>query len=633
MEDKIKKYILKKHPSYFQLLEYFEIDEEELQQLIFELESNGVILKVKDKYFLTTELGYVPATIASIKEKYAFATISEDNDVYIDILNLSNAFIGDTVLLKRISDINDYKEEYAVVKVLKRAFKEVVGEVNFKGKDKVLLLDNKIVAGHFNFYLNDKDLKVSKNQIVKAVISKYGSKDIFVKVVEVLGNKFDLGMDVARIILSNGAPLTFPEEVLEQVKKIPEKVLSKDKIDRENFTDHLIVTIDGDDAKDFDDAVEVVKVDDIYYVGVHIADVSYYVKEDSPLDKEALNRATSLYVQDRVVPMLPFELSNGICSLNPNVERLATSCLFSIDKKGKILTRYVCKSVIKSKHRLTYNYVNKFLNEERHLKNEYNELEKLLINLDEVSSIIRKKRNKRGNIELNSTELSFGFDNGGEVVSVTKRVQDVGEKLIEDLMITANEIVASMIEEMKLPMIYRIHEHPKAKKLESLIHLSLSKGYPINIDILNCKPKNIQEYLSTINDEIDKEVISSFTLRCLAKAKYSLENKKHFGLASSCYTHFTSPIRRYPDLIVHRLVEKYLIKKNVSYSKEFVASLALKAQLSSLRERRALSISRTVEGLLSAKYMKRHLGDEYDAKIVSITPFVIALIFPSDNST
>ena len=492
MEDKIKKYILKKHPSYFQLLEYFEIDEEELQQLIFELESNGVILKVKDKYFLTTELGYVPATIASIKEKYAFATISEDNDVYIDILNLSNAFIGDTVLLKRISDINDYKEEYAVVKVLKRAFKEVVGEVNFKGKDKVLLLDNKIVAGHFNFYLNDKDLKVSKNQIVKAVISKYGSKDIFVKVVEVLGNKFDLGMDVARIILSNGAPLTFPEEVLEQVKKIPEKVLSKDKIDRENFTDHLIVTIDGDDAKDFDDAVEVVKVDDIYYVGVHIADVSYYVKEDSPLDKEALNRATSLYVQDRVVPMLPFELSNGICSLNPNVERLATSCLFSIDKKGKILTRYVCKSVIKSKHRLTYNYVNKFLNEERHLKNEYNELEKLLINLDEVSSIIRKKRNKRGNIELNSTELSFGFDNGGEVVSVTKRVQDVGEKLIEDLMITANEIVASMIEEMKLPMIYRIHEHPKAKKLESLIHLSLSKGYPINIDILNCKPKNIQ---------------------------------------------------------------------------------------------------------------------------------------------
>ena len=200
MEDKIKKYILKKHPSYFQLLEYFEIDEEELQQLIFELESNGVILKVKDKYFLTTELGYVPATIASIKEKYAFATISEDNDVYIDILNLSDAFIGDTVLLKRISDINDYKEEYAVVKVLKRAFKEVVGEVNFKGKDKVLLLDNKIVAGHFNFYLNDKDLKVSKNQIVKAVISKYGSKDIFVKVVEVLGNKFYLGMDVARII-------------------------------------------------------------------------------------------------------------------------------------------------------------------------------------------------------------------------------------------------------------------------------------------------------------------------------------------------------------------------------------------------------------------------------------------------
>lgn len=616
MLDKILNYIKDTHPTYNQIISFFGIDNEIINKNLLELEEQGLIDKIKNEYYLTSQLNLVPATIVSIKEKFAFGNVSEDEDCYIAIQNLKNAFLDDRVLLKKISNAYE-KDEYEVIKVTKRARKELVGEVKLYGSSKILLVD-KIAQPSFLFLLNEGKFSVHNGQIVRAKIKKITSQSAVLDVIEILGDKTDVGMDVARIILFNNAPLNFPSEVIEEIKNIPSEVNKEDLVNREDYRDHLIVTIDGEDAKDFDDAVEVCKVDDIYYVGVHIADVSYYVKENSAIDKEALNRATSLYVRDRVVPMLPFELSNGICSLNPHVDRLVTSCLFSIDEQGHILTTHICKGVINSKHRLTYTYVNEFLNKTRYEKNEYNDLEKMLISLQEVSSIIRKQREKNGGLDLSSTELNFVLDQEGTPLEVKKRVQDVGEKLIEDLMIKANEVVASTIEKMDLPMVYRIHENPKAKKLETFMRISLAKGYPLSVDPLKVTPLEISKYLNNI-EENDKKILSSLLLRCLAKAKYSIQNKKHFGLASKSYTHFTSPIRRYPDLIVHRLINKYIVNNNKTCSDEEKAHLATEAQLCSTRERRALVIERTVESLLSCKYMMNYLGNEFISKIVSMS--------------
>lgn len=616
MLDKILNYIKDTHPTYNQIISFFGIDNEIINKNLLELEEQGLIDKIKNEYYLTSQLNLVPATIVSIKEKFAFGNVSEDEDCYIAIQNLKNAFLDDRVLLKKISNAYE-KDEYEVIKVTKRARKELVGEVKLYGSSKILLVD-KIAQPSFLFLLNEGKFSVHNGQIVRAKIKKITSQSAVLDVIEILGDKTDVGMDVARIILFNNAPLNFPSEVIEEIKNIPSEVNKEDLVNREDYRDHLIVTIDGEDAKDFDDAVEVCKVDDIYYVGVHIADVSYYVKENSSIDKEALNRATSLYVRDRVVPMLPFELSNGICSLNPHVDRLVTSCLFSIDEQGHILTTHICKGVINSKHRLTYTYVNEFLNKTRYEKNEYNDLEKMLISLQEVSSIIRKQREKNGGLDLSSTELNFVLDQEGTPLEVKKRVQDVGEKLIEDLMIKANEVVASTIEKMDLPMVYRIHENPKAKKLETFMRISLAKGYPLSVDPLKVTPLEISKYLNNI-EENDKKILSSLLLRCLAKAKYSIQNKKHFGLASKSYTHFTSPIRRYPDLIVHRLINKYIVNNNKTCSDEEKAHLATEAQLCSTRERRALVIERTVESLLSCKYMMNYLGNEFVSKIVSMS--------------
>ena len=615
MVEKIINFIKSNHPDYDEIVSFFGIEKEEINAFLLHLEKEGLIDKLKNKYYLTSELNLVPATIVSIKEKFAFANVSEDEDVYIDIRNLKNAFLDDRVLVKKISH-NYQKEEFEVVIVTNRARKQIVGIVNGYGSTKVLIVD-KLAQPEFLFLLDDSKVNVKNGQVIKGTIRKIASKSAVIEVDEVLGNKNDIGVDVSRIILFNNAPLYFPDEVLQEVKSIPSEVSEEDKVGREDFTDNLIVTIDGESAKDFDDAVEVIKIDDIYYVGVHIADVSYYVKKGSAIDLEALNRATSLYVQDRVVPMLPFELSNGICSLNPNVDRLVTSCLFAIDSKGHILSSNICKGVIRSKHRLTYTYVNDFLNKQKDTKKKFTPLEEMLIHLQEVSNIIRKKRNKKGSLELQSTELEFSIDEKGFPYEIKKRQQDVGERLIEDLMIKANEIVASTIEKMKLPMVYRIHEHPKAKKLESFQRISASKGYPLNVDILNCSSLDIASYLTTVKQE-DKKVLSSLLLRCLAKAKYSISNKKHFGLASDSYTHFTSPIRRYPDLIVHRLINQYIVNSLSSGDKQ-KDLLNIEAQLCSTRERRALTIERAVEALLCAKYMKKHLGDEYEATIVSMT--------------
>ena len=616
MKRKMLDFILKNHPSYQDMREFFvDLNKATFDSFLLEFEQDGLIVKLKDKMYLSKELNLIPARIVSIKERFAFAAVSEEEEVFIAINNLKNAFIDDQVLIKKVSQSYQGKSEYEVIKITKRAREEVVGEVKIFASTKTLIVNN-LAASNYLFLIQEKDIVVQQNQIIRAKIVKTTAKNCIVTPIEIIGNKMDIGVDISRIILSNNAPLNFPLEVEEEVKQIPSEVLKKDYKYREDFTNHLIVTIDGEDAKDFDDAVEVTKDGDLYHVGVHIADVSHYVKEKSEIDKEALNRATSLYVSDRVVPMLPFELSNGICSLNPHVDRLVTSCLFTVNRQGKIISSRLCKGVINSKHRLTYTYVNEFLSSQK--KDKLTELENLLINLNEVASLIRKRRNALGAVSLSSTELNFKLNEEGVPSEVIKRKTGLGEQLIEDLMIAANEVVASTIEKRDLPMVYRIHENVRAKKLDAFKRIAMVKGYPFNVDPLMCRPKDVSNFINSIKDEKDKEILSNLLLMCLAKAKYSIENKKHFGLASESYTHFTSPIRRYPDLIVHRLINKYIVNQEKEVNEEFKASLHTKAQLCSQRERRALNIERSVESLLAAKYMKERLGNEYEAIIVSM---------------
>lgn len=598
--------------SFAQLKEIFMVDDYKLNEALNSLIDQGKIVKNRNEFYLPKSLGLIRGKIISMKAKYSFADISLEEDVYISNDNLNSAFKGDEVFLKK--DKTAFKDnEYIVFSIIKRAKSTFVGEVETLYDQKILNVDG-FVNDDFVFVLQKYPSNILDGTIVLVRIIKQTKKYATCEVIAVVGNKNEPGVDISRIILSNDAPLKFPLSVIKEVEGIPTTIENENIKGYKDFKDHLIVTIDGDDAKDFDDAVEVEKYDGYYQVGVHIADVSHYVTKDSEIDKEALNRATSLYASDRVVPMLPFELSNGICSLNPNVDRLVMSCLFKVKKDGTIYDTKIYQGIIRSKARLTYNYANKILHHQEVEKHFDKEIDDLIFNLYEVANIIRKRRNKAGALNLESTELKFIVDKNGDVLDIIKRTQDVGEALIEDLMVTANEVVASKIEQLKLPFIYRIHDQPQARRMDTFVNISNHLGYPCSFSSLDVTPKELSMHLDKVS-KVERPILSNVLLRCLAKAKYSTENVGHYGLASTCYTHFTSPIRRYPDLIVHRLLKRYLIEDNLEDLVLLKDELNYLAEDTSFKERRALNIERSVDDLLSAKYMSSKIGEQFEGII------------------
>ena len=605
--------LLKKHSLPRKVILEFFSDEKEVNKVLDELISEGEIVYHNHKFYLPSQLDLIKGKIVAIKDTYSFASIEGEEDGYINNYNLNGAFIDDIVYLKR--DYSYGYISYEVVSIIKRGRDKIIGEVR-EINGKFFLITKDVSSKDVDFIIEHSEVSLFDGYIVSAVITKETSHIVYLNVISIIGHKNDPGVDIERIILNHGADIEFPLEVREELKSIPDKLQENDYLNREDFTSRLIVTIDGEDAKDFDDAVEVERTSNGYLVGVHIADVSHYVVEDSPLDKEALSRGTSIYVTDRVVPMLPVELSNGICSLNPHVDRLVTSCIFEVDNFGNVINSRITKGVINSKARLTYTYVNKLfhheLNKDEHVDEE---VDQMLFILNEVARKIRKRRNRLGAINLESTELKFICDESGKPLDVIKRKQDEAEELIEDLMICANEIVASTIENMKLPFAYRIHEQPKSKKIDSFIKLSNHLGYSCLFSSLTVSPKELSEHLEKINDKDKKEVLSMMLLRSLAKARYCIDNKGHFGLASSSYCHFTSPIRRYPDLLVHRLIQRYLIDGDISFDNTFIEEVSFICENSSIKERRALSIEREVEDLESAKYMEDKLGNIYSGII------------------
>ena len=411
---------------------------------------------------------------------------------------------------------------------------------------------------------------------------------------------------------------------MEEVNDIPTSVEQNDKIDRKDLTNEKIFTIDGDDTKDIDDAVSISKKGDNYILGVHIADVSYYVKEGTELYKEALDRGTSVYLVDRVIPMLPHKLSNGICSLNPNEERLAVSCVMEINPKGKVVDYDIFPSVIKSRKQMTYNNVNKVL--EGNTPEDYKEFEDDLNLMEELAVILRNEKLSRGYLDFDAKEAKIICDEKGKPIEIKLRERGKGENLIEDFMIIANETVASHLFNLEYPSIYRVHEVPEDKKINEFIQSLSLLGIDIKGDRNYSNPLKLKKILDVLRDREDFDVLSNLLLRSLRKAEYKSENLGHYGLGSKCYTHFTSPIRRFPDTTVHKLLREYLFNKpNPNKLNELIDKynnlLPSIAEHASLKERNAIDCERDVDDMKMAEYMEGHIGEVFDGIIDSIMNF------------
>ena len=580
----------------------------------------------KDKYMMLEKSHLRKGVMRTNKKGFGFVEIENmDDDVYVAADNMNGAIHDDIVLVEITSKMTLDRLEGRVLKIIKRQVQRYIGEITFdeKGKGHIKLDDNKI---KLNIEIpKDKALNaVDGHKVVVELVKKLNNNLKYEgKVLEIIGHKNDPGVDILSIIYKYNINTVFPDEVKEEVSNINMEVLPEELKGRRDLRDQVIFTIDGDDTKDIDDAISIEKFASGHYkLGVHIADVSYYVKEGSPLDNEAMERGTSVYLVDRVIPMLPHELSNGICSLNPNVDRLAISCVMEFDSSGKQIDYEIFPSVIRSRIQMTYKKVNSIL-EKNVVPEGYEPYADTLKNMAELASILRKAKVKRGYINFDIDEAKILVDENCKPTEITVRERGTGENLIEDFMIAANECVATHIYFMNLPFIYRVHEVPKEEKIRSFLGFVSNLGYQVPGDIKDTKPTTMQRILKALEDKPEYKILSSLLLRCMQKAVYRPENLGHYGLASSCYTHFTSPIRRYPDTTVHRLLRTYLFENKLDNStiRKWEEKLVYIAEHSSERERASVDCEREVEDMKMAEYMESHIGEEFEGMISSVTSF------------
>ena len=599
----------------------------ELSDELRKLEDEVVVYHSnKDKYMMLEKSHLRKGVMRTNKKGFGFVEIENmDDDVYVAADNMNGAIHDDIVLVEITSKMTLDRLEGRVLKIIKRQVQRYIGEITFdeKGKGHIKLDDNKV---KLNIEIpKDKTLNaVDGHKVVVELVKKLNNNLKYEgKVLEIIGHKNDPGVDILSIIYKYNINTVFPDDVKEEVSNINMEVLPEELKGRRDLRDQVIFTIDGDDTKDIDDAISIERFASGHYkLGVHIADVSYYVKEGSPLDNEAMERGTSVYLVDRVIPMLPHELSNGICSLNPNVDRLAISCVMEFDSSGKQIDYEIFPSVIRSRIQMTYKKVNSIL-EKNVVPEGYEPYADTLKIMAELASILRKAKVKRGYINFDIDEAKILVDENCKPTEITVRERGTGENLIEDFMIAANECVATHIYFMNLPFIYRVHEVPKEEKIRSFLGFVSNLGYQVPGDIKDTKPTTMQRILKALEDKPEYKILSSLLLRCMQKAVYRPENLGHYGLASSCYTHFTSPIRRYPDTTVHRLLRTYLFENKLDNStiRKWEEKLVYIAEHSSERERASVDCEREVEDMKMAEYMESHIGEEFEGMISSVTSF------------
>lgn len=600
------------------------IDEyKSLQNTLDEMVSDGILYysDKKKKYLLLENSHLVKGTLSLNEKGFGFIIINKDiKDVYVNEKNINGAQDGDLVLFEYLNKDKE-RPEGRIIKTIKRNYEPLVGEVILVDGEYFVKPDKKGA----NIYIPRDNLNGAVEGH-KVVVTPLKEGNRVGKITKIIGHKNDVGVDILSFVYEYNFSPSFPDEVIEELDDIP-SYLTEEEINKElssgrrDLRSEEIFTIDGSDTKDIDDAISLSKLDDgKYKLGVHIADVSYYVKEGTKLDDEAYFRGTSVYLVDRVLPMLPHKLSNGICSLNENEDRFAFSCVMIIDDKGDIGHYEIFKSIIRSRKKMTYEEVNKIL-EENTTSEDYKPFEKTLLLMNELSKILRKKMIRRGYIEFESTEAKIKVDENCHPTHIESRVQRSGEELIENFMIAANETVASSIYYKNLPGIYRVHDKPDEKRLGEFMKFLSLHGYVVNGKSKIDNPKDLQHILSQLEEVPEVRVLHDMAIRSQAKAVYSDINIGHFGLGSKCYSHFTSPIRRYPDLILHRLLKDY----NYNYSDRIISErkeeLPIECEHCSIREQEAQNCERDVDKMKKAEYMMDHIGEVYDGIISGVQEF------------
>ena len=600
-------------------------DIKELNETLTVLENDFVVYHTnKNKYMLLEDSHLLKGIMRINKKGFGFVEVdNREEDIYVSENNLNGAIHGDIVLVEIISKKTAKDVEGRILRVVKRPVTRYVGEINFRKNNGYVILDDKKVKVEIEVKKEDSLNAVDGHKVVVELGKKINNHKYQGKVVEIIGHKNDPGVDILSIVYKYNINVDFPDDVKEQVSMMPMEVSEEELKDRRDLRDTVIFTIDGDDTKDIDDAISIKKLSNGHYeLGVHIADVSYYVKEGSPLDNEAMERGTSVYLVDRVIPMLPHELSNGICSLNPNVDRLAISCVMEFDSNGKQIKYDIFPSVIRSRIQMTYKKVNSIL-EDNVIPEGYEEFADDLRLMKELADILRAMKVRRGYIDFDVDEAKILVDENCVPTDVVLRNRGTGEMLIEDFMIAANECVATHIYFMNLPFIYRVHDMPKEEKIRSYLSFIGNLGYQIPGNIKDFKPKSMQKLIEYLSDKKEFKILSELLLRSMRKAIYQKENIGHYGLASSCYTHFTSPIRRYPDTTVHRLLRTYLFNHDMSSDtiRHWDEKLVYVAEHSSSRERASVDCEREVEDMKMAEYMEKHIGEEFEGMISTVTNF------------
>ena len=624
------------------------VDFKMLVSTLAKMEREGtVFLNKKGEFKLAEKDAVLSGVFRASDRGFGFVSIEDqEDDIYIPNNQTNFALDGDIVtvdILRPAEPWFDKGAEGRVKAIIERKFTQLVGEFfayTQEGIDETGLYgyiepkDKKLTD--FRVFIEEKGIKPVDGAVVLVEIMLYPDGDFprsmqgIVK--SIIGHKNDPGIDILTIVYKHGIQIEFPDEVMTQANEVPDKVTEKDRENRRDLREEMVVTIDGEDAKDLDDAVTVKKLGNGHFkLGVHIADVSYYVTEDSPLDAEAYDRATSVYLTDRVIPMLPHRLSNGICSLNPNEDRLAMSCEMEIDATGKVVKHDVFQSVIRSYRRMSYTQVNQIIMDtDEAVRKENEDLVPMFEEMAELHKILESNRKRRGAIDFESPEAKIIVDPEGHPLDIVLRERGIGERIIESFMLAANETVSEHYTRMDVPMIYRVHEQPDSDRMQKFMEFVTAFGISVKGLSENVSPKSLQKVLRSVAGKPEETVISKMMLRSMKQAKYDVEPLGHYGLAADYYSHFTSPIRRYPDLILHRLIRSYAEDGKGAAQKDKWNSLLPEIAIqSSKMERRAVDAERETDALKKTEYMVDKVGETYQGIIGSVLRFGLFIELPN----
>lgn len=608
---------------------------DELRQILEALESEGKIYLSKRGKYCRGEAKRLTGIFRASLKGFGFVVIEgEEQDIYIAEEDTNTAMDQDEVEVVITRGPDGRSREGKIVRIVNRALTKVVGLYQVrKGKSYGFVIpDNQRLSSDIFVPVEYSKGAVDGHKVVVELTS-YGDdrRSPEGKVVEIIGHINDPGTDILSIVKGYDLPLEFPEKVLNQAERVAKPVSEADRQGRQDLRDWQMVTIDGEDAKDLDDAVSIAREGDCYILGVHIADVTNYVQENSALDREAFKRGTSVYLVDRVIPMLPHTLSNGICSLNQGEDRLALSCIMKIDEKGRVVDHEIAETVIRVDQRMSYTSVKKILEDHDPKETKkYQELVPMFEEMSRLSKILREHRRIRGSIDFDFPETKMILDEKGRPLELQPYERNVATRMIEDFMLLANETVAEDYYWQELPFVYRTHEAPDEEKIRTLATFINNFGYSMHVGANEVRPKEIQKLLAKVEGSPQEAMISRLALRSMKQAKYTPENSGHFGLAAAYYTHFTSPIRRYPDLQIHRIIKDNIRgrmqeEKIVHYDK----ILPEVTKHASEMERRAEEAERETVKLKKVEYMQQHLGEIFEGVISSITKWGMYVELPN----